>query len=99
MVRVSSSGVAARYSRHRALGFCVCVGGGGGPCVWVRGKEGQTSASGCVVTQVPSTSLFFLQLCFLFVAVCLMHACGCMRATACMRRPENNAQELVVSPL
>lgn len=72
---------------------------GVGTRVWVRGKEGQRSASGCVVTQVPSTSLFFLELCFLLVAVCLMHVCGCMRATAYMRRSENNTQELVVSPL
>lgn len=51
------------------------------------------------VTQVLSTLLFFLKLCFIFVAVCLMHVCGYTHATAHMRRSENNAQELVVSPL
>lgn len=60
--------------------------------MWVRGKEGQTSASGCVVTQAPSTSLFFSSIvfslcCCVFDACVWVHACPSMHEEAREQRP------------
>lgn len=70
------------------------------------GWEGQRSASGCVVTWVPSALLFFFSIKFVFVIalMCLTHVCAyhihheCVHATGHVES-EDNVQELVLSLL